>query len=458
MALSQFFILSSKGDKLVYKDYRHDVPKFSDEIFFGKYKFWDGGLHQAPPGECPPFFCEQGINFCFVRRRQLFFVVTTRENASPSTTVEILLGIVKLIRDFLGVLSEESVRRNFTLIYELMDEIMDLGIPQEMRTDRLRPYILHAVAGGTDEGGESLYDRLLHAHVGGEVDSKKGAAAAVSVLRNDDGSKNEIYVDLIERLNAVFAADGRIVKVDVDGSLMVKSFLAGDPTVYVTLNDNLVVSENNAQERQQQMPLSGSAPVDSIAFHEDTDHTHFDRQKLIIARPPVGETTMLSYRSTSPSIHLPFHLIQSLEVVSELRAELYVRLRADLPASVAALCTSITVPLPSTTVTASADFGGGAADQSFEYREGVNEFTWSIPSFAGGTERICKIGFSTSAPLSATDRTRVGPISMFFEIPHQGVTGVTVQSLRVEGRDGNDKPKKWIRVSTQASAYTFRTH
>lgn len=452
MALSQFFILSSKGDKLVYKEYRSDVPKFSDEIFFAKYKFWDGNLHQAPPGECPPFFCEQGINFCFLRRRQLFFVATTRENASPSATIEILLGIVKLIKDFLGILSEENVRKNFTLIYELVDEIMDLGIPQEMRTDRLRPYIFHTVAGGTQEGEESLYDRLLRAEIG-EEDSRKGAASAVSVLRTDDGTKNEIYVDLLERLNAVFATDGRTVKVDVDGSLIVKSFLAGDPTIYVTLNDNLVVSENSTQQS-----FGGAATVDSISFHEDTDHTQFDRQKLVIIKPPVGETTILSYRSTSPSISLPFRLIQSLEVVSELRAELYVRVRADLPSTVAALCTSIVVPLPSTTVTASADFGTDVTGQSFEYKEGLKELTWSIPSFTGGTERLCKIGFTMSTPLTATNRSRVGPISMFFEIPHQGVTGVTVQSLRVEGRDGNDKPKKWIRVSTQASAYTFRTH
>jgi AP-4 complex subunit mu-1 len=33
-------------------------------------------------------------------------------------------------KDYIGVLSEESLRKNFTLIYELVDEILDYGHPQ----------------------------------------------------------------------------------------------------------------------------------------------------------------------------------------------------------------------------------------------------------------------------------------------------------------------------------------
>ena len=33
-------------------------------------------------------------------------------------------------QDYLGVLTEESVRRNFLLLYELLDEVFDCGCPQ----------------------------------------------------------------------------------------------------------------------------------------------------------------------------------------------------------------------------------------------------------------------------------------------------------------------------------------
>ncbi len=39
---------------------------------------------------------------------------------------------------FEGALDEGSVKRNFTLIYELLDEAMDFGFPQ-VRSSRLQP-------------------------------------------------------------------------------------------------------------------------------------------------------------------------------------------------------------------------------------------------------------------------------------------------------------------------------
>ena len=34
------------------------------------------------------------------------------------------------MREYFGVLEEESIRDNFVLIYELLDEVMDFGYPQ----------------------------------------------------------------------------------------------------------------------------------------------------------------------------------------------------------------------------------------------------------------------------------------------------------------------------------------
>jgi AP-4 complex subunit mu-1 len=43
---------------------------------------------------------------------------------SPSLSFEILNRITKLIKDYCGMLSEDSIRTNFVLIYEILDEIM----------------------------------------------------------------------------------------------------------------------------------------------------------------------------------------------------------------------------------------------------------------------------------------------------------------------------------------------
>ena len=37
--------------------------------------------------------------------------------------------MMKVFRDYCGVINEETIRKNFVLIYEIIDEIIDYGHP-----------------------------------------------------------------------------------------------------------------------------------------------------------------------------------------------------------------------------------------------------------------------------------------------------------------------------------------
>ena len=47
-AISQFYILSSRGDTIISRDYRGDVARGTPEIFFRKVKFWEPVLGATP--------------------------------------------------------------------------------------------------------------------------------------------------------------------------------------------------------------------------------------------------------------------------------------------------------------------------------------------------------------------------------------------------------------------------
>ena len=47
--------------------------------------------------------------------------------------LELLNRIARVIKDYCGVLSEESIRKNFILVYELLDEMLDFGYVQGPR-------------------------------------------------------------------------------------------------------------------------------------------------------------------------------------------------------------------------------------------------------------------------------------------------------------------------------------
>lgn len=45
------------------------------------------------------------------------------------------------LQDYCGSLGEEAIRKNFPLIYELLDEVVDYGIPQNTSTEALKTFI-----------------------------------------------------------------------------------------------------------------------------------------------------------------------------------------------------------------------------------------------------------------------------------------------------------------------------
>ena len=52
-AISQFYILSQRGDTIISRDYRGDVARGTPEIFFRKVKFWEPVLG----GGATPLLC-----------------------------------------------------------------------------------------------------------------------------------------------------------------------------------------------------------------------------------------------------------------------------------------------------------------------------------------------------------------------------------------------------------------
>mgnify|MGYP002631314854 FL=1 len=54
--------------------------------------------------------------------------------------MDIIYRMMKVFRDYCGVLNEETIRKNFVLIYEIIDEVIDYGHPQLMATENIRQY------------------------------------------------------------------------------------------------------------------------------------------------------------------------------------------------------------------------------------------------------------------------------------------------------------------------------
>lgn len=71
-----------------------------------------------------------GATFFHIMEGDLFVVAIVRDNANAALVFELLHRTVETFKSYFKTIDEGSIRSNFVLIYELLDEIIDFGHPQ----------------------------------------------------------------------------------------------------------------------------------------------------------------------------------------------------------------------------------------------------------------------------------------------------------------------------------------
>lgn len=184
---------------------------------------------------------------------------------------------------------------------------MLLGYPQSTSTEALKSCVHNEAIAVTTS---LLSPANLLAKMQGKM--KDSAASNMPVMMNFSGSgnkqKNEIFVDILERLTVLFNSSGYIVNSAIDGTILMKSFLSGNPELRLALNEDLVVGKNNVSQ-------GGSVVLDDCNFHERVYLDEFDTSRTLHFYPPDGEFAVLNYRITS-EFRPPFRIFPVVEEVA----------------------------------------------------------------------------------------------------------------------------------------------
>lgn len=88
----------------------------------------------------PPCFSSEGINYLYIRHNNLYLLALTKRNTNAAEILLFLHKVVEVFTEYFKELEEESIRDNFVVIYELLDEMMDFGYPQTTETKILQEY------------------------------------------------------------------------------------------------------------------------------------------------------------------------------------------------------------------------------------------------------------------------------------------------------------------------------
>ncbi len=139
-----------------------------------------------------PVFTLDGVTYIYMRVNSIILMGVTHQNTNAILVLIYLSKLAEVFKDYFGELEDESIRDNFVIIYELMDETMDFGYPQTMESKILREYI-------TQEGNRT------------EAAPRPPVALTNAVSWRSEGvvhRKNEIFLDVVEKLNIMVSSSG----------------------------------------------------------------------------------------------------------------------------------------------------------------------------------------------------------------------------------------------------------
>jgi AP-3 complex subunit mu len=162
-----------------------------------------------------------------------FLLATCSTELAPLSAIEFLHRVFDIFGDYFGDCEEMTIKENFATVYQLLEEMMDYGYPLTTEPNALKAMIkpqsssvisrFAAAASGESNISDILPD--------GTISNMPWRKTGVKY------SQNEIYVDIIEEVDAIIDPSGGVVSSEVTGIIEVNSRLSGIPDLSLSFID-----------------------------------------------------------------------------------------------------------------------------------------------------------------------------------------------------------------------------
>jgi len=429
MVASAVFVLDLKGKTIISRNYRGDVPMNVVDRFVTH-------VLETEESDLRPVIVDDGVTFVYIKHNNLYLMAATKSNANITAMFTFLYRLVATLKDYFKDLEEESIRDNFVITYELLDEMMDFGYPQYTEAKILKEYI-------TQQSNKLI-----------KGETKKDALVTVTnaVSWRPEGikhRKNEIFLDVVEKLNLLVNSNGTPLRSEIIGALKMRSFLSGMPELKLGLNDKLLFEAAGRTGRGKAIEM------EDIKFHQCVRLARFENDRTISFIPPDGEFDLMTYRLNTQVKPL-FWIEAVVEPHSHSRIEYMVKAKAQFKQRSTANNVEIAIPVPSDADSPQFKTNIG----SVKYSPERDCILWTIKQFQGGKEYLMRAHFGLPS-ISAHDveetKAAKPPIEVKFEIPYFTVSGIQVRYLKIIEKSGY-AALPWVRYITQNGDYHIRTN
>lgn len=384
--------------------------------------FWAQSNASTGCAQVPSVIASPTYYLLHIVREGITFLACTKTEMPPLLGIEFLCRVADILSDYIGGLTEDLIKDNFVVVYELLDEMMDNGFPLTTELNVLKDMI----------SPPNIVSRMLSVVTGGSssMSSTLPVAAATNVpWRASDVkySNNEIYFDLVEELDAIVNREGFLVKYEVYGEVHVNAQLSGIPDLTLTFINPSIIHD--------------------VRFHPCVRYRPWEAHKVLSFVPPDGQFKLMSYRVKSLK-NIPIFVKPQLSSSGGVcRVNVLVGIRSDPGKPIDSIF--VQFPLPPSVVSWDLTANHGTVDNL----PGAKTCTWTIG----------KVPKDKSPCLTGTMQLEKG-LERLQEFPTLlvgfKIMGVAMSGLRIDKTNLQNvsySPYKGFRAVSRAASYEIRT-
>lgn len=445
------FMYNHKGEVLISRIYRDDIGRNAVDAFRVNV------IHARQQVRFPVVNIAR-TSFFYIKKSNIWLAVVTKSNINAAMCFEFLNKAVDVMQSYFGKVSEENIKNNFVLIYELLDEILDFGYPQNSDVGILKTYI-------TQQGVKSQ-SKEETAQITNQVTGQIGWRREGIKYR-----RNELFLDVLEYVNLLMSPQGQVLSAHVAGKIVMKSYLSGMPECKFGINDKLTLenkgnknaagaggaAESNGATTSGVITSSGGGggksaiAIDDIQFHQCVKLSKFESDHSISFIPPDGEFELMKYRTTK-DINLPFRVIPLVKETGKGKMEVKVIVKSNFKSTLIGQKIEVKIPTPPNTCGVQLICIKGKA----KYKASENAIVWKIKRMGGMKESQ----LSAEIELMSNEKKKWTrpPISMSFEVPF-APSGFKVRYLKVfepKLNYSDNETIKWVRYIGRSGLYETR--
>lgn len=213
--ISAIYFLDKKGKPIIFRNYRGEVSQNVSENFQRK-------VLELEETNMKPIFTVNDVHYMWKKHRNIYIVAVAKRNPNVTMVFCFLYKLVDILIGYFTQLEDESIRDNFVLIYELLDEVIDHGYPQTTDTKLLKEYI-------KTESNKIKLVKPPTEIINNQVSRPQGITYKI----------NQAFLDVIERVNSLINHKGEMLRSEIVGTINMKALLSGMPTLKLGLNDKI---------------------------------------------------------------------------------------------------------------------------------------------------------------------------------------------------------------------------